>query len=168
MNRLNHIYLHAEAVLLRRPRAKFQIWLCDLEFVAPAQTRSWKIRTSVWFLNLLHGCHFSAIESVLFKVSAANSIILSPFSNWCHTIIYAGFTKFMENSNSSALGYSASKIALYAILRVVQAPKCKVDSEGIYFFGCILCALWLHGNHNVTEKMKHITWIVATSRTNML
>ena len=27
-------------------------------------------------------------------------------------------------SNSSALCYSASEIALYAILRVVQAPKC--------------------------------------------
>ena len=36
----SHFYLHAEAVLLRRPRAKFQIWFCDLEFVAPAQTRS--------------------------------------------------------------------------------------------------------------------------------
>ena len=45
-----------------------------------------------------------------------------------------------NRSNSSAVGYSASKIALYAILRVAQAPKCKVNSEGIYFFGCILCA----------------------------
>ena len=38
-----------------------------------------------------------------------------------------------ETSNSSALRYSASKIALYAILRVVRGQKCRVYSEGSYF-----------------------------------
>ena len=88
-------------------------------------------RTPILWKHILRACPLPGMHKVRFAICppsgrtrTGTDIMFASIIPYSFCFCTEKVRKSRKTSNSSALRYSASKIALYAILRVVKAPKC--------------------------------------------